>query len=96
MTSLKKQYYLYVENTNNIDLEKINKRYKFTIIYRNNKTKEKIEIALQTSKVMCCRTLLMFMRLKIIKPSYGVPGLALMKLISQSTHVPLLLNDFVA
>ena len=44
MTILKKQYYLYIENTNNIDLEKINKRYKFTIIYRNKKANEKIEL----------------------------------------------------
>ena len=44
MTILKKQYYLYIENTNNIDLEKINKRYKFTIIYRNKKANEKLEL----------------------------------------------------
>ena len=44
MTILKKQYYLYIENTNDIDLKKINKRYKFTIIYRNKKANEKIEL----------------------------------------------------
>ena len=44
MTILKKQYYLYLENTNDIDLKMINKRYKFTIIYRNKKSNEKIEI----------------------------------------------------
>ena len=44
MPILKKQYYLYIENTNDIDLKKINKRYKFTIIYRNKKTNEKLEL----------------------------------------------------
>tara|TARA_B100001121_G_scaffold308653_1_gene333291 strand:- start:16 stop:573 length:558 start_codon:yes stop_codon:yes gene_type:complete len=44
MTILKKQYYLYIENTNDIDLKKINKRYKFTIIYRNKKANEKLEL----------------------------------------------------
>ena len=44
MTILRKQYYLYIENTNDIDLKKINKRNKFTIIYRNIKTNEKLEV----------------------------------------------------
>ena len=44
MPILKKQYYLYIENTNDIDLKKINKRYKFTIIYRNKKANEKLEL----------------------------------------------------
>tara|TARA_Y100001958_G_scaffold25445_1_gene15976 strand:+ start:87 stop:644 length:558 start_codon:yes stop_codon:yes gene_type:complete len=42
MTIVKGQYYLYIENTNDIDLKKINKRNKFTIIYRNKKENEKL------------------------------------------------------
>ena len=37
----KKQYYLYIENSNEIDLTKIKKRNKFVIIYRNNYKKNK-------------------------------------------------------
>ena len=44
MAIVKRQYYLYIENTNDIDLKKINKRDKFTIIYRNKKANEKIEL----------------------------------------------------
>ena len=43
MTIVKRQYYLYIENTNDIDLKKINKRNKFTIIYRNKKENEKLQ-----------------------------------------------------
>ena len=58
MTILKKQYYLYIENTNDIDLKKINKRYKFTIIYRNKKanevyiSSEKLEVFLNRSQIV--------------------------------------------
>ena len=43
MTIFKNQYYLFIENTREINLRKIKKRNKFTIIYRPIK-KEKIEI----------------------------------------------------
>ena len=43
MFIIKNNYYLYIENTKNIDLNYIKKSKKFTIIYRNNNTKERVE-----------------------------------------------------
>ena len=42
MFIIKKKYYLIIENTKDIKLYNIKKKNKFTIIYRNDKTKEKI------------------------------------------------------
>ena len=43
MFIIKKKYYLIIENTKDIKLNNIKKKNKFTIIYRNDKTKEKID-----------------------------------------------------
>ena len=43
MFIIKKKYYLIIENTKDIKLYNIKKKNKFTIIYRNDKTKEKID-----------------------------------------------------
>jgi len=40
MFIIKKKYYLYIENTQDIDFEKIRRSNKFIIIYRNNKGQE--------------------------------------------------------
>ena len=40
MFIIKKNYYLYIENTQDIDFEKIRRSNKFIIIYRNNKGQE--------------------------------------------------------
>jgi len=42
MFALKKNYYLIIQSIKDIDLSNIKKRYKFTIIYRNNSKIEKI------------------------------------------------------
>ena len=43
MFIIKSNYYLYIENTKNIDLNYIKKNKKISIIYRNNSTQENIE-----------------------------------------------------
>ena len=43
MFPIKNQYYLFIENTANIDFDFIKIKRKFTIIYRNNKNNENIE-----------------------------------------------------
>ena len=43
MFIIKKKYYLIIENTKDIKLNNIKKKNKFTIIYRNDKTNEKID-----------------------------------------------------
>ena len=43
MFIIKNHYYLYIENTENIDLNYIKKSKKFIIIYRNNNIKERVE-----------------------------------------------------
>ena len=43
MFIIKNNYYLYIENTNNIDLNCFKKSKKFSIIYRNNNTQESID-----------------------------------------------------
>ena len=43
MFIIKKKYYLIIENTKDIKLNNIKKKNKFIIIYRNDKTKEKID-----------------------------------------------------
>ena len=43
MLALKKKYYLFVENTREFNLNLIKIRNKFNIIYRNSRTKERIE-----------------------------------------------------
>lgn len=43
MFIIKSNYYLYIENTNNIDLNYIKKNKKICIIYRNNNIPESIE-----------------------------------------------------
>ena len=43
MFIIKNNYYLYIENTNNIDLNCIKKNKKISIIYRNNNIQENIE-----------------------------------------------------
>ena len=42
MHAFKKEYYLIIQSIKDIDLSNIKKRYKFTIIYRNNSKIEKI------------------------------------------------------
>ena len=46
MFSFKKNYYLIIENTKDIDLSKVKKRNKFTIIFRNQQIKEKYRVLL--------------------------------------------------
>jgi len=43
MFPIKNQYYLFIENTTNIDFDFIKIKRKFTIIYRNNKNVENIQ-----------------------------------------------------
>ena len=43
MFIIKRNYYLYIENTKDINLNRIKKGKKISIIYRNNKSQEKIE-----------------------------------------------------
>ena len=43
MFIIKSNYYLYVENTNNIDLNSIKRTEKISIIYRNNNIQESID-----------------------------------------------------
>ena len=43
MLILKKKYYLFIENTREFNLDLIKIKNKFNIIYRNQKTKEKIQ-----------------------------------------------------
>jgi thiamine monophosphate synthase len=43
MFIIKSNYYLYIENTENIDLNSLKKNKKISIIYRNNKAKEDLE-----------------------------------------------------
>jgi len=43
MFTFKKHYYLYVENSKQIDITKIRIRNKFSVIYRNYKKKEKVQ-----------------------------------------------------
>ena len=52
MFIIKKKYYLIIENTKDIKLNNIKKKNKFIIIYRNDKTKEKID-ALYKFKAAC-------------------------------------------
>ena len=42
MFAFKKNYFLLIESTKDLDLKKIKKRSKFIIIYRNNSKKEEI------------------------------------------------------
>ena len=44
MPILKKNYYLFIENTTELNLNLIKKRNKFNIIYRNQNKKEKLKI----------------------------------------------------
>ena len=46
MFSFKKNYYLIIENTKDIDLSNVKKRNKFTIIFRNQQIKEKYKVLL--------------------------------------------------
>ena len=43
MFIIKNNYYLYIENTKNIDLNSIKEKKKISIIYRNNKIQESVE-----------------------------------------------------
>ena len=43
MFVLKKQYYLYIKNTKDLDIKRIKKRNKFTVIYNSNKPEEKFD-----------------------------------------------------
>ena len=54
MLMFKKKYYLFVENTRDLNLDLIKKRDKFNIIYRNLINKEKIRI-LKTFRDKCKR-----------------------------------------
>ena len=51
MFIIKKNYYLYIENTKDIDLKIIKKSAKIFVIYRNKKTKEDIETLLRFRKL---------------------------------------------
>ena len=52
MFIIKRNYYLYIENTESIDLNCIKKSKKISIIYRNNKVQESAE-KLQRFKKLC-------------------------------------------
>ena len=43
MFIFKRKYFLYIENTKDIELENIKNRNKFIIIYRNQRNTEKID-----------------------------------------------------
>jgi thiamine-phosphate pyrophosphorylase len=47
MFIVKKKYFFFVENTKNIDFNKIKKLYKFNIIYRSKEIKEKMSTLLK-------------------------------------------------
>ena len=50
MFVLKKQYYLYIKNTKDLDIKRIKKRNKFTVIYNSNKPEEKFDNLLRFRK----------------------------------------------
>jgi len=54
MFIIKKNYYLYIDNTKSIDLNLIKKNSKIVIIYRNYKKKEKIDLIIRFRKI--CKT----------------------------------------
>ena len=47
MFAFKKKYFLIIESTKDIDLSNVKKRNKFTIIYRNQRIKEKHNVLLK-------------------------------------------------
>ncbi len=60
MPILKKNYYLFIENTTELNLNLIKKRNKFNIIYRNQNKKEKIKDLLSYRKKCKVRGIKLF------------------------------------
>ena len=60
MFAFKKNYFLLIESTKDLDLKKIKKRSKFIIIYRNNSKREKISKLIAFRKVCKIKDILFY------------------------------------
>ena len=60
MFAFKKNYFLLIESTKDLDLKKIKKRSKFIIIYRNNNKKEEISKLIAFRKVCKIKDILFY------------------------------------